>query len=937
MSSPSPGVPADNVGGSAIQIPTTPRLIRHRSDTILSTSSSSSFPKIQTPPTPSISGRLSFAGAGLDLLGDESKVEQGSPSSITLARRASSHELGALLAQSAEVGRDGGWSGASGWWFDLNDPSPSQHPGRTDMPFVRNPTEEPTKFHNSLPKSRQTSSPETSHLSHLPTSPDPSISPLALPSSAEACGGDNATIGRRPSWFQKNARSKLSRSRSSFKLFGVSTSRQSTVESTSQSPSISSVSATSQSTHPRREKLKSLISFSRPRRISHSSQSSFVEAPPPPLPQPLESTPISGARRTWSPPPMLPSTGPSGERVTIQRFDFREGDGDVASEMVEDEDCMVRVNRKGKGRAVQLPPGFRPPMGVHGRHHSLPLPSVQHFIPSPTIDIKSKPAPLAFERLPHEIRVMIMRAVMEDWPENPKTRSAGVSRGRKELIRLSVVSKSWESLCFDGQLWPHISLSSFAHLLHPSTLFRLLRHSSSFITQFSLRGMDKVGGYTILTALGGLSADHLELRLETLDLQGCLGISSRDICSLVARSPHLRCVCLRSVPHVTVETLTSILSNAPVLEDLDVSYCSNILLPDLVHALDHTSHNSSRLRVLRMAGVKGMLPEGAWAVLEKARVLPGLEVLDLQGCPGLDEDTFSRIASEQPTLLHSLKHLNLSTTPLIPSVFAHLTNILPNLEILEMARIHRFYDPDDDDDGHGLAEMLKSMPKLRKVDLEDTAGMSGVCDLVLRAITPGEYEDGDVVGKALEELNIGYGDVTSEAVVNLINGCKRLRILDVDNTSVGNTVMRTFSRRTSTSSSPLRRLSLIDCRSITSQGYAPLSPHTRPRQGWEGWQALPFEYDANGDEMCEKLVLKTFWSWRRVAAPKGWRETRADSEQLALVESKTRGVGVLGADGGKSSAPRPTKVRANEAVLRMKMGRSRSEGLYDDRVGCIIA
>ncbi|ODO11219.1 hypothetical protein I350_01823 [Cryptococcus amylolentus CBS 6273] len=966
MSLPSPRVPASpttTTPRSLIQIPSTPPLTRHRSDTILSTSSSSSYPNVHTPETPSILSSLSFAGAGHDLFRDEGKEtgeDQGSLGMYTLKRRASSYEFGALEeAAVIERGRGRGWSGVSGWGFGADEAGPShQEQERANMPFVESPTEESTGFHYPHPNASPTSPPDEPHFSHAPS--DPPTEPLSLPTSTPALTSKPAPE-RRPSWFQKTALDKLPRSRSSFKLFSSSATPQSTFGTSSQSPSISSISATSQSTHPRpkREKFKSLISFSRPRKASYSSQSSFADAPPPPPPQTQDdpnhepSHPVAGGYRPWSPPPMLPSAGPSRDRVTVQRFDLRERtDDDSQTPGAGDEDWMVKVDRKGKGRAVPLPLGYKPPMGIHNRHHSLPLPA--HFTPFTTGETKDKdkPVSLTFEQLPHEIRVMVMRGVMEGWPEISRTRMAGELRGRKELIRLSV-SKSWESLCFDGQLWPHLALSSFAHLLHPSTLYRILRHSASFITHLSLRGMDKVGGYTILTALGGLSPDDgFQLGLETIDLQGCLGISSKDICSLVGRSGRLRRICLRSVPHVTVETLISILSNAPLLEELDVSYCSNILLPDIAHAFAHSSHHSSRLRKLRMAGVNGTFPGDIWTILTDSGVLPGLEVLDLQNCPGLSESTFAPLLSSNPTALSSLTHLNLSSTPLTPSIFTHLTHLLLNLQILQVARIHRFYDPDDDDDGHALAEMLKSMPKLRKVDLEDTAGMSGVCDLVLKAMTPGKYayEDVDgelVVGMELEELNIGYGDVTSEAVVDLIHGCKKLRVLDVDNTSVGNTVMRAFNRHTpspsssSSSSSPshLRRLSLIDCRSITSQAYAPLSPRTRPRQGWPGWQAVPFGYDPNGDEMEEeKVVLKTFWSWRRVAVPKGWREVIKEAERVAEVEErKMKDVGAGAVDEGSAGARSIPDARAKESVSRMKMRRSKSEGLYDERVGCVIA
>ncbi len=88
--------------------------------------------------------------------------------------------------------------------------------------------------------------------------------------------------------------------------------------------------------------------------------------------------------------------------------------------------------------------------------------------------------------------------------------------------------------------------------------------------------------------------------------------------------------------------------------------------------------------------------------------------------------------------------------------------------------------------------------------------------------------------------------------------------------------MREFIRRRPATA----HLSVIDCRAITPAAYSPLAPSTRPREGWSGYPAVPFGYDsqANG-EMEGKAVLKTFWSWRRVGVPKGWKEALTDSER----------------------------------------------------------
>lgn len=67
------------------------------------------------------------------------------------------------------------------------------------------------------------------------------------------------------------------------------------------------------------------------------------------------------------------------------------------------------------------------------------------------------------------------------------------------------------------------------------------------------------------------------------------------------------------------------------------------------------------------------------------------------------------------------------------------------------------------------------------------------------------------------------------------------------------------------------RLNIQDCRAITSAAYFHLAAGTRPREAWEGSEALPFEYV---EKEKEGMILKSFWSWRRVGVPPGWREAR---------------------------------------------------------------
>jgi F-box/leucine-rich repeat protein 2/20 len=89
--------------------------------------------------------------------------------------------------------------------------------------------------------------------------------------------------------------------------------------------------------------------------------------------------------------------------------------------------------------------------------------------------------------------------------------------------------------------------------------------------------------------------------------------------------------------------------------------------------------------------------------------------------------------------------------------------------------------------------------------------------------------------------------------------------------------------------SPDSSLNLTDCRFVTPIAYNTLASATKPRNGWSGWVATPFGYVAS-EVARGKGVLKTFWSWRRVAVPRVWEEMRAASQNGAVEVNEQRPV-----------------------------------------------
>jgi len=188
------------------------------------------------------------------------------------------------------------------------------------------------------------------------------------------------------------------------------------------------------------------------------------------------------------------------------------------------------------------------------------------------------------------------------------------------------------------------------------------------------------------------------------------------------------------------------------------------------------------LKVLRLAGIKGYgTTSGEFLPLVAERLI-NLDTLDLLGCTHLFDSDFQRFAEvlDAEGRMSSLHHIIISgCASLGAETFDHLSRRLPELVNLEAAGLADAYRDRDADD-QSLVNLLRSVPKLERLDLEGTGLYGGVTDRVLDILTPAKGVNG-VVGRELVELHIGYArEVTAEALIRLVRGCTRLLILEAD-------------------------------------------------------------------------------------------------------------------------------------------------------------
>lgn len=429
-------------------------------------------------------------------------------------------------------------------------------------------------------------------------------------------------------------------------------------------------------------------------------------------------------------------------------------------------------------------------------------PTLQRGITSPILALPQlsasvalkEPAPRLdhFERiLPRELQVMIMSKLLEDGASRERDRRwSGAVGARRELIRLSrvsrfggnlgqnlcQVSKSWRSLCFDGQLWADVDLAPFAAHLSARTLRHIVNHTAPFISSLSLRGMRSLPDVDLLPSLARFGLAQAMPTLTTLGLQ-CCKIDSHTIIAVIKNAPRLRRINLKGVQTVNLDVLYCLASYSKMLESLDVSGCWHISLEDVRSFVDLLDDDSAgRLNTLRLAVVhsktEGPIP--ADLLVSVFGRLRNLETVNLQGCRQL-LSTMLIAACEglrMQSRTSAIRHLNLSgCTGLRADVLLSMNGLFPELRYLEMAGMLAFFQENSRSDRTAFNRFLQSCPFLERLDIEETAGTS-VDDSTLRTLARMSH---------LTHLQIGFASsITPEAMVGFIRGCPSLQVLHAD-------------------------------------------------------------------------------------------------------------------------------------------------------------
>ncbi|GAA6000596.1 hypothetical protein JCM10207_004568 [Rhodosporidiobolus poonsookiae] len=627
-----------------------------------------------------------------------------------------------------------------------------------------------------------------------------------------------------------------------------------------------------------------------------------------------------------------------------------------------------------------------------------------------------EPEPDRFAVLPREVQLRIMRALLEvcedEWREDvaagmwrgAKTRdrwSDGRARGRRELDKVGRVSKLWRSLSHDGQLWATAPASSSLgpDFFDKQSLVTLFQHGGTFVRSFDAQGLgetlNRQVAEKLLEAAKGFEPTGTT-RFTKIDLTGCTSLTSGSLSSLLCHSPDLVDLTVVGLDSVTSNHMTILGLSCSRLSRIDVSRCRNVAAPALTRlpypppkcssvASSSSAVDFGGMRSIRAAGLSGMNGEVLVKLLERH---PSLETFDVSCSSSLTDDDLRR-AAEEPTpapsrspspvtrritstrhqrtyhsyvlpppaatpappkrrVYPSLRHLNLSSCDHLTSDgFAPLAGSLPNLEILELAGLGGFLRTD------GLALLLSTCPKLRKLDLEDADAATDNAILALASF-------GDA--SQLTHLVISAcPTVTDGAIFAVVLPCRKLRVLEADGTAISSATSSRFvkvaqKRLVSAHAAvdaehgavdPLVKaktpavLSILDNRVAARRLSRDVGISTiRPRHGQRGaWTAtVGFYHDGDSDdggseagetatrkkgkkgvlEECDegRVVVRSFYTSLAVDAANALRESEAQKRE--------------------ATSAGPPGLRTRRALSDSAVG-LRSAGLDGDGRGCVVS
>lgn len=424
-------------------------------------------------------------------------------------------------------------------------------------------------------------------------------------------------------------------------------------------------------------------------------------------------------------------------------------------------DSNARVRFVGSARS-QTPDTVGVPTEARSRpatSSGIPTIDEDYFTRPLTPPIKPKPHRPNFDfwhDMPAEIRVHILRLLTP-----------------RDIVRSSLVSKSWHQMCFDGQLWANMDATEFYSDIPAEGLVKIIKRAGPFIRDLNLRGCVQLWECWQGTGLSDACNN-----LQNLSLEGCR-IDRGSIHNFFYQNSSLLHVNVSGLSAVSDTTMKIIAQECPRIEVLNVSWCTRVS----TRGLRKIVNACPKLRDLRAGEVTGFDNIEFMGQLFERNTL---ERLILARCESLTDESLrvlmegnsgdiDYLTGRRCVPPRILKHLDLSQCRNITDDgLKTLVNNVPSLEGLQLAKCRNLTDS-------SLTALLPSMPLLSHLDLEELDGLTNTTLLEL-AEAP--------CAANLQHLSISYCETLGDTgMLPVVKACSNLRNLDLDNTRITDLVL----------------------------------------------------------------------------------------------------------------------------------------------------
>ncbi|KAF7588393.1 hypothetical protein BBP40_005753 [Aspergillus hancockii] len=464
------------------------------------------------------------------------------------------------------------------------------------------------------------------------------------------------------------------------------------------------------------------------------------------------------------------------------------------TDLTEEHEGIARIRLVGsdspntsQSRTVPLPTELRP--GSRGS----PLSSTD--IIQETAVAQPAPKPKVFDfwgSMPDELRMLIFSYLSP-----------------KEIVRCSAVSKAWNKMCYDGQLWSKVDTTEYYRDIDSDGLVKIITSGGPFVRDLNLRGCVQLRDKW---QSEGKHITDLCRNVVNFSLEGCR-IDKTSIHYFLLRNPRLEYINVSGLSSVTNSAMKIIAQSCPQLEILNVSWCSSVTTTGLKRIVKECP----KLKDLRASEIRGFSDEAFAHELFKRNTLERLIMSRTDLADKSLKVLIHGVDPEMDVLLdrpivppRQFKHLDLHQCPeLTDDGVKSLAHNVPYLEGLHLSQCPELTD-------ESVIDVIRTTPRLSHLELEDIENLTNNT-LVELAKSP--------CAEHLEHLNISYCEALGDpGMLQVMKSCPSLHSVEMDNTRVSDLSLMEASyriRKRGYGENIPRiglRLVIFDCANITWAG-----------------------------------------------------------------------------------------------------------------------